>query len=371
MINVDTEPGYDFFKLEANRSGTWQELLSIDGERQNWSLDTPVTFASADYVDATAQLRLRVYTDGGWSDEDCIWDTQGAVQVDNLAVAIHGGPTFGEDFEDQVSDHWLETVPPAPPGADLGRNLPDDDPDQDNPTWQVNWQGWVPAEPGGWLNSIVASPAIVLPPGLEQLVYAFDVGVNQNDDGNQIAYQWHVRSTADVDPASLAGADWVDRGFLYYGAPGYHRIEEPVGDLLVPGARWVQVAFRAIQWVWGWSDIGEAAPYFDNVAVKAVASGLTSVPVAGSLAVTAFPNPCNPRTTVKLDLPRAGEVSLRVFDLTGRLVRTLHEGPLTAGRHELVWNGDDDSRRALASGVYFYEVKAAGEERIGKLTLVR
>ena len=89
------------------------------------------------------------------------------------------------------------------------------------------------------------------------------------------------------------------------------------------------------------------------------------------MTVSAAPNPFNPRTTIVLDLPRAGDASLRVYDLRGRVVRTLHEGPLTAGRHELVWNGDDDNRRAMASGVYFYEAKAVGEERIGKLTLVR
>ncbi len=62
---------------------------------------------------------------------------------------------------------------------------------------------------------------------------------------------------------------------------------------------------------------------------------------------------------------------MKLYDIRGRLVRTLHDGRLAEGRHELVWHGDDDAGRALASGVYFYEVKAAGEERIGKLTLVR
>jgi hypothetical protein len=99
--------------------------------------------------------------------------------------------------------------------------------------------------------------------------------------------------------------------------------------------------------------------------------GPVAVPDARALTVSVGPNPFNPRTTIALDLPRAGEVSLRVFDIRGRLVRTLHDGPLAEGRHELIWNGDDDNRRAMASGLYFYEAKAVGEERIGKLTLVR
>jgi flagellar hook assembly protein FlgD len=87
--------------------------------------------------------------------------------------------------------------------------------------------------------------------------------------------------------------------------------------------------------------------------------------------VSAYPNPFNPRATITLDLPRAGEATLHLYDIRGRLVRTLHEGRLTEGRHDLTWAGADDAGRALASGVYFYELKVLGEERIGKLTLVR
>ncbi len=257
--------------------------------------------------------------------------------------------------------------------ASLGRDLPDDDPDQDNPSWQVNWLGYDP-QPGQHLDSVVASPPIALPGAVEGLIYAFDVAINQDDLGRRMFYQWHVRSTAGSDPAELAGAEWRDRNFVYYGTVGYRRVEQSVADLLVPGARWLQVALRAIDygWVFGYPDpTGEGAPYFDNVAVKAVVAPSSSVPDASVLSVSAAPNPFNPRTTIVLNLPRAGEASLRVFDLRGRLVRTLHEGSLTAGRHELVWQGDDDTGRALASGVYFYEAKAVGEARIGKLTLVR
>ncbi len=95
------------------------------------------------------------------------------------------------------------------------------------------------------------------------------------------------------------------------------------------------------------------------------------VPDAGVLAVSAYPNPFNPRTTITLALPRASNVTVKLYDIRGREVRTLHDGLLAAGRHELTWLGDDGAGRATASGVYFYEVKAAGEVRIGRLALVR
>ncbi len=65
------------------------------------------------------------------------------------------------------------------------------------------------------------------------------------------------------------------------------------------------------------------------------------------------PNPFNPRTTVAFDLPSTGRALLQVFDVRGRLVRTLHEGTLPAGRHEATWTGVDGRGRTAAAGVYF------------------
>jgi hypothetical protein len=95
------------------------------------------------------------------------------------------------------------------------------------------------------------------------------------------------------------------------------------------------------------------------------------VPDASTLAVSAFPNPFNPRTTISLDLPRAAEVALRLYDIRGRQVRTLHEGRLEPGRQTRIWDGTDDEGRQVAAGIYFYEARVGEEVRIGKLALVR
>ncbi|MFO7653039.1 MAG: FlgD immunoglobulin-like domain containing protein [Candidatus Krumholzibacteriia bacterium] len=65
-------------------------------------------------------------------------------------------------------------------------------------------------------------------------------------------------------------------------------------------------------------------------------------------------------------------VSLRIFDVRGRLVRTLlDEAPLAAGTQTVVWRGDDDAGRPTGSGVYFAEVRAAEALQVRKMTLVR
>jgi hypothetical protein len=71
-----------------------------------------------------------------------------------------------------------------------------------------------------------------------------------------------------------------------------------------------------------------------------------------------YPNPFNPSTTISFDIPVSSSVTLRVFNVIGQEVRTLVQGTLSQGRHEIVWNGLDDAGRALASGIYFYSLNA-------------
>ncbi len=78
------------------------------------------------------------------------------------------------------------------------------------------------------------------------------------------------------------------------------------------------------------------------------------------------PNPFNPRTTISFSTPREGHVELSVYDIRGRRVGTLMNETLAAGEHSLVFSPDD-----LASGVYFYKLKAPGFEQVRRLVLVR
>ncbi|MBD3220175.1 hypothetical protein GF314_02955, partial [bacterium] len=59
------------------------------------------------------------------------------------------------------------------------------------------------------------------------------------------------------------------------------------------------------------------------------------------------------------------------YDVAGRRVRTLVDEVRPAGRHEVLWNGADDSGRALSSGVYFARMRADGFQQTRKMTLVR
>jgi len=86
----------------------------------------------------------------------------------------------------------------------------------------------------------------------------------------------------------------------------------------------------------------------------------------------AYPNPFNPSTTIRFTLAQDGPTSLEVFDLNGRLVRTLVRDNLAAGRHDAVWTGLDQAGRSVASGTYFYRLTAAdGSVQSGRMVLVK
>jgi 1,4-alpha-glucan branching enzyme len=83
------------------------------------------------------------------------------------------------------------------------------------------------------------------------------------------------------------------------------------------------------------------------------------------------PNPFNPTTTIRFTLARTGPATLRIYDVTGRLVHTLVDGVLAGGEHSVAWDGRDRSGREAASGVYFYRLSAPGYSQARKMVLLK
>jgi subtilisin family serine protease len=94
------------------------------------------------------------------------------------------------------------------------------------------------------------------------------------------------------------------------------------------------------------------------------------VPVAFAVD-QAFPNPFNPMTTIRFSLPSAAHTRVVVFDVRGRLVRTLVDGQLDAATHSVQWRGDDDGGRSVSAGVYFYRVTSGEQTATGRMALVK
>lgn len=94
-------------------------------------------------------------------------------------------------------------------------------------------------------------------------------------------------------------------------------------------------------------------------------------PTVHALALMAIPNPFNPLTTLRFDLPVGGRVHLEVYDVAGRLVRTLLDADLPAGNHQAVWDGKDASGRGMPSGSYFARLSAGRRVETVSIGLVR
>jgi hypothetical protein len=84
-----------------------------------------------------------------------------------------------------------------------------------------------------------------------------------------------------------------------------------------------------------------------------------------------FPNPFNPLTRIDFGLKARGAVSLRIYDVAGRLVRVLVDEERGAGHYTEEWNGRDNNGRTVASGIYFYAIEAGGFRQTRKMVLLR
>jgi hypothetical protein len=82
------------------------------------------------------------------------------------------------------------------------------------------------------------------------------------------------------------------------------------------------------------------------------------------------PNPFSPETSIAFDLPQAGPVELVIYSVNGRRIRGLVKDTCAAGRHTASWNGRDDAGEKVGSGIYFYQLTAAGAAESRRMILL-
>jgi hypothetical protein len=88
-------------------------------------------------------------------------------------------------------------------------------------------------------------------------------------------------------------------------------------------------------------------------------------------AYQSYPNPFNPICTIRFELPAASKVELKVFDVSGKPVRTIVDGWREPGVYREVWDGKRNDGLELPSGVYFYTLKAGKFEAVYKMVLLK
>ncbi|OQY30030.1 MAG: hypothetical protein B6244_01860 [Candidatus Cloacimonetes bacterium 4572_55] len=84
-----------------------------------------------------------------------------------------------------------------------------------------------------------------------------------------------------------------------------------------------------------------------------------------------FPNPFRVSTEIGFGLSRSDRVKIQIYDVSGRLVRTLLDETRDPGFHSVTWEGKDAENNTVAPGAYFYSIEANGEKKIGQMTTLR
>ena len=84
-----------------------------------------------------------------------------------------------------------------------------------------------------------------------------------------------------------------------------------------------------------------------------------------------YPNPFNPSTQIDFTIPKAGIVSVKIYNILGQLVKTLVDDQQNAGNHSVIWNGDNNFGQHVASGAYIYRVISGGNVAVKKMILLK
>ena len=84
-----------------------------------------------------------------------------------------------------------------------------------------------------------------------------------------------------------------------------------------------------------------------------------------------MPNPFNPRTTVNFAVGREGPVTVRIYNVSGRLVRTLVDETMTVGQHAVDWDGTDDGGRLVSSGTYLLRLSTVDTSQSRSIVLLK
>ena len=93
-------------------------------------------------------------------------------------------------------------------------------------------------------------------------------------------------------------------------------------------------------------------------------------PMDAAMRAIVCPNPFHSRAEIRLDAPQGGPAHVLIFDASGRRVRTLADGRAAAGPRSFLWDGTDETGRALESGVYFYRLDAGRASGAGRIEII-
>ena len=260
---------------------------------------------------------------------------------------VWGSSKCGNHFEIR-NQHWHPMEPTADHPAQGQKFLPDY-------YWEVSPPDTLHGVPDNWrhvftmknaersggdtlkVRDLTIMPTLVKYNDLSTVDFSDGLSIPDFDLAPQVSYFKQV----------FTGADPLMGGYIYVN----YKLLNAAGDSLVCNA-------------WGEHLIPDTTLTLTGVGEQA--------PLQGYRLYQNVPNPFNPTTVIRYDVPAGdGKVTLRIYDVSGRLVRTLVNDVQTTGRKSVIWDARDNRGQSVASGVYFYRMTAPGFEKTRKMVLLQ
>lgn len=201
--------------------------------------------------------------------------------------------------------------------------------------WGASWDNIAPGVPGGF----------VVNSGPDFLEISWEPG---SDEDFQFFRVYRVTGP-DFDP--------IDAELVL------ETIEPFYGEYLIESGQYFY-AVTAADVHWNESDFSEVVGVTVNIQDE------VDIPVAYALRQN-YPNPFNPLTTVRYDLPERANVTVTIYDILGRKVRTLVQGLEEPGFKSAIWDGTNDTGEPVSTGLYYYQIKAVDFTQTRKMIMLK
>jgi hypothetical protein len=392
------ESCYDYGYVDVSVSGdsTWTTLLSVSNEASCPGFEWPgrpkewdstwwygpghmVVDLSA-YSGVEFELRFRFESDGVYSSQDS-YDNwlhsvrDGAWQLDNIklwAETPEPITIFLDDCESPGDNGWIRDDIPAH--------------GQTGVVFERSYESI--GGRSGWMMAAYDSTSGAMVDDQWSLLFSPPIDIS---DAPELVARWEgwfdLPATGD-DYVGIYLSTGDDESCLW--GTGLHGHTGPVWWLTSAGPEWIEVEddwSEAVgdDWlgirVWQSDTDPVANPHGKGMVLDRLRVGIpfaTSIPdgeVLRDAVLAARPNPFGPRTTFEYSLASRSRVTIRVFDLAGRVVATLFAGERGPGEHAAVWDGTTDSGERAAGGVYFVRMEGAGDagsfRETGKAVMLR
>lgn len=169
--------------------------------------------------------------------------------------------------------------------------------------------------------------------------------------------------TQSFEGYSIAWENESEPNMVYYHDLVIAQTQFPLNSLVLP-------AGESSLWIVGRYEDGSYTAPSNSLLINIVSNDVSDLSAITQLTGN-YPNPFNPETRINYSLKSTQDISLNIYNIKGQKVRTLIDQVQESGNHSVVWNGRDDSNKAVTSGIYFYKMKSGKYSSSKKMILLK